>query len=171
MATLNKVMIIGNLGNDPETKYTQDGRPVTKISVATTDKWKDKQSGEQRSKTEWHRVVAFDRLAEIMGEYLKKGSPVYVEGKLQTSTYEKDGSKRYSTEIIAQSMQMLGDRNSQQQPAQQGQFQQQAQQNQFTNLRLRSGSFLSKHNAPTAQQGMNAAPGPIPGPPDDDIPF
>ncbi|QJR16314.1 single-stranded DNA-binding protein [Usitatibacter palustris] len=109
MASVNKVILVGNLGRDPETRYIPDGGAVTNISVATTETWKDK-SGEKQEKTEWHRVAFFGKLAEIAGEYLKKGSQVYVEGRLQTREWEKDGVKRYSTEIIADRMQMLGSR-------------------------------------------------------------
>ncbi len=110
MASLNKAQIIGNLGKDPEIRYTQDGRAVASFSIATTDKWKDKATGENREKTEWHRVVSYNRLAEICGEYLSKGSAVYVEGKLKTRSWEKDGVTRYTTEIEAFTMQMLGTR-------------------------------------------------------------
>ena len=110
MASVNKVIIIGNLGRDPETRYMPDGGAITNISVATTDKWKDK-SGEMQEKTEWHRVAFFGKLAEIAGEYLKKGSQVYVEGRLQTRKWQdKDGADKYSTEIVANVMQMLGSR-------------------------------------------------------------
>ncbi len=109
MASVNKVIIVGNLGRDPETRYMPDGGAITNISVATTDKWKDK-NGEMQEKTEWHRIAFFGKLAEIAGEYLKKGSQVYVEGRLQTREWEKDGVKRYTTEIIANQMQMLGSR-------------------------------------------------------------
>ena len=109
MASVNKVIIISNLGRDPETRYMPDGGAITNISVATTDTWKDK-NGEKQEKTEWHRVAFFGKLAEIAGEYLKKGSQVYVEGRLQTREWEKDGVKRYTTEIVANQMQMLGSR-------------------------------------------------------------
>ena len=112
MASLNKAMLIGNLGRDPEIRYTQDGKAITSFSIATTDKWKDKSSGENREKTEWHRIVAFDRLGEICGEYLSKGKQVYIEGKLSTRSWEKDGVTRYATEIIATAMQMLGGKES-----------------------------------------------------------
>ena len=113
MASVNKVIIIGNLGRDPETRYMPDGRAVTNISVATTDVWKDK-NGEKQEKTEWHRVAFFDKLAEIAGEYLKKGSQVYVEGRLQTRKWQdKEGQDKYSTEIVAERMQMLGSRQGQ----------------------------------------------------------
>jgi single-strand DNA-binding protein len=111
MASINKVILVGNLGRDPETRYTPDGAAITNISVATTDKWKDKQSGESREATEWHRVAFFGKLAEIAGQYLKKGSQVYVEGRLRTRKWQdKDGRERYTTEIIADQMQMLGGR-------------------------------------------------------------
>ena len=110
MASVNKVIIIGNLGRDPETRYMPEGGAITNISVATTDVWKDKQ-GEKQEKTEWHRVAFFGKLAEIAGEYLKKGSQVYVEGRLQTRKWQdKDGQDKYMTEIVANQMQMLGSR-------------------------------------------------------------
>jgi single-strand DNA-binding protein len=106
---INKVIIVGNLGNDPDVKYAQSGTTITTISVATTEAWKDKQSGQQQERTEWHRVKFFGRLAEIAGEYLKKGRQVYIEGSLRTDKYTgKDGVERYSTDIIANEMQMLG---------------------------------------------------------------
>jgi len=110
MASVNLVIIVGNLGNDPETRYMPSGEAVTNISVATSDRWTDKNSGEKKESTEWHRIVFFGRLAEIAAEYLKKGSPVYVEGKLKTTKYEKDGIDRWSTQIVARSLQMLGQR-------------------------------------------------------------
>ena len=107
---VNKVILVGNLGADPETRYTPSGTAITSIRIATSESWKDKTSGEQQERTEWHRVKFFGRLAEIAAEYLKKGGQVYVEGKLRTDEYEKDGFKRYSTDIIADEMQMLGSR-------------------------------------------------------------
>lgn len=108
---VNKVILVGNLGNDPETRYMPSGDAVTNISVATTESWKDKQTGEQKEKTEWHRVVMFRRLGEIAAEYLRKGSQVYIEGKLRTNKWkDRDGNDRYTTEIIADEMQMLGGR-------------------------------------------------------------
>jgi len=109
MASVNKVVLIGNLGRDPETRYLPNGDAVTSISVATTETWKDK-NGEKQEKTEWHRVSLFRRLAEVAGEYLKKGSQVYIEGRIEYREYEKDGIKRYSTDIIANEMKMLGSR-------------------------------------------------------------
>jgi single-strand DNA-binding protein len=111
MASVNKVILVGNLGRDPETRYAPEGGAITNISVATTETWKDKASGEKQERTEWHRVVFFNRLAEIAGEYLKKGSQVYVEGALRTRKWEdKEGKERYTTEIVAERMQMLGSR-------------------------------------------------------------
>src|SRR6266446_928590 len=110
MASVNKVILVGNLGRDPETRYTTGGDAVTNIRVATTDTWKDK-NGEKQEKTEWHTVVFFGRQAEIAGEYLKKGRQVYVEGRLQTRKWQdKEGQDRYTTEIVADRMQMLGSR-------------------------------------------------------------
>ena len=114
MASVNKVIIVGNLGADPETRYTPGGDAVTNIRVATTDRWKDKASGEMKEATEWHRIAFFGRLAEIAGEYLKKGSQVYVEGSLRTRKWQdKEGQERYTTEIVADRMQMLGSRSGQ----------------------------------------------------------
>ncbi len=111
MASVNKVIVVGNLGADPETRYLPSGEAVTNIRVATTDKWKDKASGEMKEATEWHRIAFFGRLAEIAGEYLKKGSQVYVEGSLRTRKWQdKEGHDRYSTDIRADVMQMLGSR-------------------------------------------------------------
>lgn len=110
--SVNKVLLIGTLGRDPEMRYLPNGNAVCSASLATDEGYKDRNTGQQVDKTEWHRVEAFGRLAEIMGEYLKKGSKIYVEGKLRTDEYEKDGIKRYSTKIIANEMTMLDSRNS-----------------------------------------------------------
>lgn len=111
MASINKVIIIGNLGRDPEVRYTPSGAAVCNVSVATTRNWKDKNSGDKVEETEWHRVVFYDRLAEIAGEYLKKGRSVYVEGRLKTRKWQdKDGKDNYTTEIVAENMQLLGGR-------------------------------------------------------------
>lgn len=111
MASVNKVIIVGNLGRDPEVRHLPSGDAVANIAVATTDKWKDKQTGEQKEQTEWHRVSFFGKLAEIVGQYLTKGSQVYIEGKLQTRKYtDKDGVEKFATEIRADTMQMLGSR-------------------------------------------------------------
>jgi single-strand DNA-binding protein len=137
---INKVILVGNLGTDPEVKYMPSGGAVTNFSLATTDSWKDKNSGERVDKTEWHRVVFFNRLAEIAGEYLKKGSQVYIEGSLRTRKWQdQSGQDRYTTEIVGSEMQMLGSRSggnsdfdqSQSRPApQQSRSQQSAPQNQ-----------------------------------------
>lgn len=112
MASLNKTLIIGNLGRDPEVRYSPAGAAVCNITVATTSSWKDKESGEKKEETEWHRVVFYGRLAEIAGEYLKKGRPVYIEGRLKTRKWQnKEGQDVYTTEIIADQMQMLGGRD------------------------------------------------------------
>ena len=110
MASVNKVILIGNLGRDPETRYTTGGDAITNLNIATSEQWKDK-NGEKQEKTEWHRVVLFGRQAEIAGEYLKKGRSVYIEGRLQTRKYtDKDGVEKYSTEIVGDRMQLLGSR-------------------------------------------------------------
>ncbi len=109
MASVNKVIIVGNLGRDPETRYMPSGDAMTSITVATTDTWKDKTSGEKKEQTEWHRISFFGKLAEIAGQFLKKGSQVYIEGSLRTRKYtDKDGVEKYATEIKADTMQMLG---------------------------------------------------------------
>ena len=110
MASLNKVMLIGNLGRDPEVTYTPGGMAVAKVSLATSDFWNDKTTGERRERTEWHRVTFFGKQAETVGRYMTKGRQMYVEGRLQTSSYEKNGETRYSTDIIANTFQFLGQR-------------------------------------------------------------
>ncbi len=110
---INKVILIGNLGRDPETRYTQSGAAVANFSVATSESWNDRQTNERQERTEWHNVVCFARLAEIAGEYLRKGAKVYIEGRLSTSSWEKDGQTHYRTEIIAREMQMLDSRGGQ----------------------------------------------------------
>ena len=108
---VNKAIIVGNLGRDPEVRYSASGNAIANVTVATTDSWKDRQSGERQERTEWHRVVFFNRLAEIVAEYLKKGSQVFIEGRIQTRKWEdKDGNERWTTEIVANEMQMLGSR-------------------------------------------------------------
>src|SRR4051794_4895047 len=110
---INKVILIGNLGGDPEVRYTPNGGAVANVTIATSEAWKDKQTGETHDRTEWHRVVFFNRLAEICGEYLRKGSKVYIEGRLQTRKWQdKNGQDRYTTEIVAGEMQMLDGRGS-----------------------------------------------------------
>jgi single-strand DNA-binding protein len=142
MAGINKVILIGNLGADPEVRYTPSGVAVAQFNIATSEEWKDKDSGEKRERTEWHRIVAWRRLGEICGEYLSKGQQVYVEGRIQTNTWEdKEGNKRYTTEIIANTVQFLGKRES-------------------------SESARPRSTTPADYQGV-----PAQGPADDDIPF
>ena len=159
---INKVIIVGNCGQDPETRYLPSGGAVTNISIATSEAWKDKTSGEQQERTEWHRVVFFNRLGEIAVEYLKKGSKVYVEGSLRTRKWQgQDGSDRYTTEIVASEMQMLDSRGGQEggySPQQDsGGYQQQAPQ--------QRQAPQQQNQAPQQQapQGMDSF--------DDDIPF
>lgn len=112
MASVNKVILVGNLGRDPEVRYTTSGTPVANFTMATTDRWSDPSSGERKERTEWHKVVVWGKQAEIVGEYLRKGSQVYVEGSLQTREWtDRDGNKRYTTEVKAQRVQMLGRRS------------------------------------------------------------
>ncbi|MGN0917781.1 MAG: single-stranded DNA-binding protein [Oxalobacter sp.] len=158
MASINKVIIVGNLGRDPESRYSPNGEQVTRVSIATTDARKDRQTGERVENTEWHRVVFFGKLAEIAGQYLKKGSQVYVEGRLRTSKYTgKDGVERYSTDIIAEQMQMLGSRQGNGDPAggYDGAFQQPA----------------PRQNAERPKQSSSGGGLPPNIPMDDDIPF
>ena len=149
---VNKVILVGNLGKDPEMKYTASGAAIANITVATSESWNDKQTGEKVEKTEWHRVVAFQRLAEIIGEYLKKGSQVYIEGKIQTRKWQdQNGQDRYTTEVVANDMQMLGGRGGEAGGRPQG----------------GSGGFRSN---PQSQQAP-AQPKPDNDFADDDIPF
>jgi single-strand DNA-binding protein len=170
---VNKVILIGNVGGDPETRYLPNGNAVTNITLATSDNWKDKQTGQPQERTEWHRVAFFGKVAEIAGEYLRKGSQVYIEGRLQTREWEKDGVKRYTTEIVVDmggSMQLLGGRGGsddsaprqsapRQQPQREQQHQQQPQQ--------------ASRPAPQQQQPQQAAAQPAADFDsfDDDIPF
>jgi single-strand DNA-binding protein len=159
MASINKVIIIGNLGRDPEVKYTPSGSAVCNVSVATTRAWKDKNSGDKVEETEWHRVVMYDKLAEIAGEYLTKGKPVYIEGRLKTRKWQdKEGKDNYTTEIVAETMQMLGGKDGG------GGGQGQAQ-----------GGQQSRAPAPAPAPRQNAARAPAPATGfddmDDDIPF
>lgn len=201
MAGVNKVTILGNLGKDPEVRFMPNGGAVANITVATSDTWKDKQTGEQKEKTEWHRVVMFGKLAEIAGEYLKKGSKVYLEGSLQTRKWtNQQGQDQYTTEIVLQGfngvMQMLDSKPSGQQSGfqqqQQGGFQQQAPQQQYSKPAQQQGGFQQQgqqqqggfqHQAPQqqggfskqGQQSQQQAPKVNPQEPsidfDDDIPF
>ena len=154
---VNKVIIVGNLGQDPETRYMPSGSAVTNFTVATNESWKDKKTGEQKDRTEWHRVAMFNRLAEIAAEYLRKGSQVYIEGKLRTRKWQgQDGNDRYTTEIIADEMQMLGGRGG---SSGGGNF-------------SGSGQGGGQGSGQGGDQGGGNAP-PQPGPDDfdDDIPF
>jgi len=142
MAGINKVILIGRLGSDPEVRYTPSGVAVANFNIATSEEWKDKDSGEKKERTEWHRIVAWRRLGEICGEYLSKGKQVYIEGRLQTRDWEdRDGNKRYTTEIVATDVQFLGARDS-------------------------SESAKPRSTSSTDYQGI-----PAQGPADDDIPF
>ena len=147
---VNKVILVGNLGQDPEVRYMPNGNAVANVSVATSETWKDKNTGDNQEKTEWHRVVMFRRLGEIAGEYLKKGSKVYIEGKLQTRKWEKDGQTHYTTEIVADQMQMLDTRGGGGAPMESNSFDQSSQ----------------SSSAPSAAPAMGAATFE-----DDDIPF
>lgn len=159
MAGLNKVMIIGNVGRDPETTYTQGGVAVTKITIATSETWNDKTSGEKKEKTEWHRITFFGKHAETIGRYVSKGSQLYVEGKLQTSQYEKDGITRYSTDIIANVFQFLGGKK------------QDGQQN--AGPQNYQGGFNNPQGTQNQSGGFNQnqQQGSFQGPPDDSVPF
>jgi single-strand DNA-binding protein len=163
---INKVILVGTCGQDPEVRYLPNGNAVTNLSLATSEQWTDKQTGQKVEKTEWHRVVLFGKVAEIAGEYLRKGSQVYIEGKLQTREWEKDGIKRYTTEIIVDmqgTMQLLGGAPRGDQPAQQ-----QAPSSQQKAAPQKAASKSSRSN-------KDKAPAPQPTPagdaPDDDIPF
>ncbi len=168
MAGVNKVIIVGNLGNDPEVRYSNNGAAIANISVATSDSWKDKNTGERQERTEWHRIVMFNRLGEIAGEYLKKGSKVYIEGKLQTRKWQDNqGQDRYTTEIVADQMQMLDSRGGGmggQGGGAGGGFQQQQPQNQF------GGGQQQQYGGGQSQQQPKSAPQPA-NDFDDDIPF
>lgn len=194
---VNKVILIGNLGNDPETKYLPSGNAVTNITVATSESWKDKNTGQQQERTEWHRVVFFNRLAEIAGEYLRKGSKVYLEGALRTRKWQdQSGQDRYTTEIVASEMQMLDGRSEGgfQQQSQSGGYQQQAPQQQAPQQKAPQQNYQQQapqqqapqqnyqqqapqqgyqQNQQNQQPKQNAAPQPAPGMDDfdDDIPF
>ncbi len=165
---LNKVTLIGNLGADPEVRLMPSGGSITSIRLATTSRWKDKQSGERKEATEWHRIVFFNRLAEIAGEYLKKGSQVYVEGRLQTRKWQgQDGQDRYTTEILAQELHMLGSRSG-------GTGNFGAEQGQNTNYPPAAAPASNPYQPAAPQNNPSAMPSPPP--PDyddfdDDIPF
>ncbi len=149
---INKVILVGNLGRDPEVRFTQDGRAIANVTIATSESWKDKNTGEQQDRTEWHRVVFFNRLAEIVGEYLKKGAQVYIEGKLQTRKWQDQGGQdRYTTEVVASEMQMLGGRGGE----------------------SRGGGYDDSYGSAPTTSGRPPAPPSAPGMGDleDDIPF
>jgi len=178
MASINKVILVGNLGQDPEVKYMPSGGAVTNISIATTDSWKDKATGEKKENTEWHRVVFFNRLAEIVGEYLRKGSQVYIEGNLRTRKWQdQNGVDKYTTEIVAREMQMLGGRaggSSDFAPSQQSQKPQQSQQQ--AQSQGDGGYQQQGGGAPQQQASQQQAPQQSAAPQnfdnfDDDIPF
>ena len=157
---VNKVILVGNLGQDPEIRYMQNGKAVANLSMATSETWKDQQ-GQQQEKTEWHRVIAFDKLAEIIGEYVKKGSKIYCEGKLQTRKWtDQQGVERYSTEIVINEMQMLDSKPQGQQQAQQGGWGQQAPQRQQQQAPVNQQSAPQQqynyNQPPSAQQGAPA---------------
>ncbi len=165
---VNKVILVGNLGQDPEVRYMPNGNAVTNITIATTESWNDKQTGERQEKTEWHRVVMFRKLAEIAGEYLKKGSQVYIEGKLQTRKWQdNNGVDRYTTEIVANDMQMLGGRSG---GGGSSQYQNQGQSNRSQNSGGQGGGAFSNQSSSAPAKDQGGAPS---GPPefDDDIPF
>ncbi len=169
MAGLNKCMIIGFLGRDPEVTYTQSGTAIAKITVATSETWNDKNTGEKREKTEWHRVTFFGKQAETIGKFMSKGSQIYVEGKLQTSQYEKDGITRYSTDVIASQFQFIGGRGNSQAPThndqqQGGGFKQQPQNNGGGFNQSNNGSGFQQNNGIGDNSGFQ-------GPPSDNIPF
>ena len=158
---VNKVILVGNLGKDPEVRYSPNGGAVANITIATSESWKDKTSGEKQEKTEWHRVVFFGRLAEIAGEYLKKGAQIYIEGRLQTRKWhDKEGKDRYTTEIVANEMQMLGSREGRGAPSE---FDQSS-----SGDEGQGRGSSSRAPATTSSGGKPSAPA---GDFDDDIPF
>ncbi len=164
MAGVNKAIIVGNLGGDPEVRYTPSGSAVANISIATSEQWKDKQTGERQERTEWHRVVLFNRLGEIAGEYLKKGSKVYIEGRIQTRKWQdQNGNDRYSTEIVANEMQMLDSRGG---GGSGGGFGQQATAGGGAPMQQQGGG----QRQPASDQGQNQGGGAYEDF-DDDIPF
>ncbi len=146
MASVNKVILVGNLGRDPEVRFMPNGEAVCNFSIATTENWKDK-SGVKQEKTEWHNIVMYRKLAEIAGEYLKKGRPVYIEGRLQTRKWEKDGVTRYSTEIIGDNMQMLGGKDGGSGASYDGGMDQSAGQDEFNQAPSRQSAANSSNQA------------------------
>ncbi len=160
---INKVILVGNVGNDPEVRYMPNGNAVANVSIATSESWKDKNTGEQQERTEWHRVVFFNRLGEIVEQYVSKGAKLYVEGRLQTRSWEQDGIKRYSTEIVASEMQMLDTRSGGQDTA--GSY---ANANQSASPAMQPGRDTGGGSHPTGQQPQPAGSFDNF---DDDIPF
>ncbi len=161
MAGLNKVMLIGRLGRDPEIRYSQQGLAVVNFSIATSEQWTDKTSGDRQEKTEWHRIVVFGKQAETCEKYLSKGSQIYIEGRLQTRNYEKDGQTHYTTEIVASNFQFLGGKSDNQ--GQKG-----------GGYQGGGGGYQKKDSAPNNQYQAQTNPGMAGGStpvPDDDIPF
>ncbi|WP_286240341.1 single-stranded DNA-binding protein [Neptuniibacter halophilus] len=175
---VNKVILVGNLGGDPEVRYMPNGNAVTNVTIATSESWKDKQTGQQQERTEWHRVVFFNRLAEIAGEYMRKGGKVYVEGSLRTRKWQdQSGQDRYTTEIVASEMQLLDSRGGDgggYQPQQQGGYSQQAPQQQAAPQQAPQQQYAPQQ-APQQRPAPQQAPAPQPAPGfddfDDDIPF
>ena len=155
---LNKVMLIGRLGKDPDLKYSQGGMAVASFTLATSDSWTDKSSNEKKERTEWHRIVCFGKLGEICGEYLAKGKQVYIEGRLQTRSWEQDGVTKYTTEIVASDMQMLDNKSNRGEQEQSGPIQESRVSNQ-------------QQSQPAGRFGPNMSSPPPPGGFDDDIPF
>ncbi|OUS28061.1 single-stranded DNA-binding protein [Gammaproteobacteria bacterium 45_16_T64] len=187
---INKVIVLGNLGNDPETRYMPNGNAVTNISVATSESWQDKQSGQNQERTEWHKIVFFNRLAEIAGEYLRKGSKVYVEGALRTRKWQdQSGNDRYSTEIVASEMQMLDSRGEGQSGGSMGGYDQMSesrppqsapqqqmggapqQQQQYSQSAPQQAPPQQYSQAPQQQAPQQPAPSPASSEFEDDIPF
>ena len=167
MASINKVILVGNLGQDPEVKYMPSGGAVTNISIATTESWTDKNTGQKQDRTEWHRVVFFNRLAEIVGEYLRKGSSVYIEGNLRTRKWQdQNGQDKYTTEIVAREMQMLGGRSGGT-----GDYNAPPQQSQQGNPNQGQGQQTQQPAATPQQASQNTPPPQNFDNFDDDIPF
>jgi len=170
MASVNKVILIGNLGRDPEVRYSPGGAAICNVSIATTSSWKDKQTGEPREETEWHRVVFYNRLAEIAGEYLRKGGSIYVEGRLKTRKWQdkETGADRYSTEIVADQMKMLGSRGE-------GEFSQSRAPRTATEPRPQNAQHQMSYSEASSGSSYRRAPSQTTGSSfddmDDDIPF
>lgn len=157
---VNKAILLGNVGGDPEVRYTPQGSAVANITIATSEKWKDKQTGQEQERTEWHRIVFFNRLAEVVGEYVRKGMKLYIEGQIRTRQWEQDGVKRYTTEIVASEMQLLDNKNS-------GNGQAMANQ-QAASYQQQRPAGIPQNTAPATQQ---APAGGFDDSFDDDIPF